>query len=135
MTVVRAPIDGQVLKIDTHEGEKVGPEGILELGDNSRMYAVAEVYETDVALIKVGQHAVVKTPVYDHALTGVVERIGLKIGKMDVLGTDPAAKTDARVVEVAIRLDESTLVNSATNLQVTVSIDVSTRPMPTAATS
>ena len=125
LTVVRAPIDGQVLKIHTRAGEKVGEEGIVELADNQQMYAVAEVYESDIARIKVGQRATVRTPVLDRELTGVVERVGLKIGKMDVLGTDPAAKTDARVVEVEVRLDESARVNASTNLQVTVSIDVS----------
>lgn len=125
MAFVRAPIDGQVLKIHTRPGEKVGPAGIVELADNEQMYAVAEVYETDVSRIEVGQRARVKTPVFAGELTGVVERIGLKIGKMDVLGTDPAAKTDARVVEVEVRLDDSRRVHRATNLQVTISIDVS----------
>jgi HlyD family secretion protein len=43
---------------------------------------------------------------------------------MDVLGTDPVAKTDARVVEVEVRLDDSTSVRNVTNMQVMVSIDV-----------
>lgn len=134
MTVVRAPINGQVLKIHTRAGEKVGNAGIVELADNEQMYAIAEVYETDVSRIQVGQLAKVKTPVLERELTGVVERIGLKIGKMDVLGTDPAAKTDARVVEVEVRLDDSTRVTGSTNLQVTISIDVSPQK-PAAAAS
>jgi HlyD family secretion protein len=124
MTVVRSPINAQVVKVHTRAGEKVDGDGIVELADNEQMYAVAEVYETDVARIQVGQRATVKTPVFDQELSGTVERIGLKIGKMDVLGTDPAAKTDARVVEVEIRLDDSSRVNASTNLQVTVAIDV-----------
>jgi HlyD family secretion protein len=51
-----------------------------------------------------------------------VERIGLKIGKLDVLDTDPVAKTDARVVEVHIRLDGGVDVSRLTNLQVEVEI-------------
>ena len=51
-----------------------------------------------------------------------MERIGLKIGKADTLGVDPIAKTDARVVEVEIRLDDSNSVNTLTNAQVEVSI-------------
>ena len=133
MTVVRAPLDGQVIKIHARAGEKVGSDGILELADNENMYAVAEVYETDISKIQLGQRATITTPVLDHPLTGVVDRVGYKIGKMDVLGTDPAAKTDARVVEVDVRLDQSSLVKSATNLQVTVSIDVSKKAAATAA--
>jgi HlyD family secretion protein len=125
LTVVRAPINGRVLKVHCRDGEKVGNDGIIELADNGVMYAVAEVYETDVSKIHVGQHATVKTPLLDHELTGVVERVGMKIGKLDILGTDPASKTDARVVEVEVRLDEGSEVSTATNLQVVVSIDVS----------
>jgi HlyD family secretion protein len=133
MTIVRAPVDGQVIKVHAYSGEKVGADGIVEIADNEQMYAIAEVYETDVAKIQVGQRATVRTPVFDKEFTGVVERVGLKIGKMDVLGTDPAAKTDARVVEVEVRLDDSAPVNASTNLQVTISIDVSGRPVPAAA--
>jgi HlyD family secretion protein len=124
LTVIRAPITGQVLKVHTRAGEKVVPEGIVELADNEQMYAIAEVYETDVSRIQVGQKASIKSPSVAQPLSGVVERIGLKIGKMDVLGTDPAAKTDARVVEVEVRLDDSVKVSAATNLQVEVMIDV-----------
>ncbi|MGL6343165.1 MAG: HlyD family secretion protein, partial [Waterburya sp.] len=38
-------------------------------------------------------------------ITGKVSQIGLKIGKQDVLNTDPAADVDSRVVEVKIYLD------------------------------
>jgi HlyD family secretion protein len=53
-----------------------------------------------------------------------VDHIGLQIGKKDVLDTDPAADTDARVVEVKIRLDPeaSQVVAGLTYLQVNVKI-------------
>ena len=50
--------------------------------------------------------------------TGRVERIGLKVGKMESLATDPVSRADARVVEVEIRLDKSELAADLTNLQV-----------------
>jgi HlyD family secretion protein len=121
-STVRAPIDGQVLKIHARPGEKVGPQGILELGRTDEMYAIAEVYETDVRRIKVGQRARVSSPALEAPLEGVVERVGMKIGKLDALSTDPAARTDARVVEVEIRLDDSEPVKSLTNLQVEIAI-------------
>jgi HlyD family secretion protein len=121
-STVRAPFDGQVLEIHARTGERVGPEGILELGRTDEMYAIAEVYETDVRHIKVGQRAKVSSPALEAPLGGVVERVGMKIGKLDALSTDPAARTDARVVEVEIRLDESEPVKGLTNLQVEVAI-------------
>ena len=47
----------------------------------------------------------------------------LKIGKKDILSSDPVAATDARVVEVQIVLDDSELVASLTNLTVEVEIE------------
>jgi HlyD family secretion protein len=119
---VRSPIDGQVVKVYTRSGERVGPSGILELAQNDRMYAVAEVYETDIGRVKVGQKATIASPAFETPLTGTVETIGLKIGKMDVLSTDPTAKTDARVVEVKILLDDAKRAAGLTNLQVEVAI-------------
>jgi HlyD family secretion protein len=122
LSVVRAPMAGQVLEIHARRGERVGPMGVLELGDTGRMYAVAEVYETDIGSVAKGQSATVLSAALSAPLKGKVERIGLKVGRMDVLGTDPIAKTDARVVEVRIRLDDAAAVASLTNLQVEVKI-------------
>jgi HlyD family secretion protein len=122
LALVRSPIAGQVLKVHAHAGEKVGGDGIAELARTDAMYAVAEVYETDVRRVKAGQRATVKSPALPHELSGTVEKVALKIGKLDALGTDPTARTDARVVEVEIRLDDSTLAAALTNLEVDVLI-------------
>jgi HlyD family secretion protein len=58
----------------------------------------------------------------DQELTGKVERISLKVGRLDAVGTDPIAKTDARVVEVFILLDDSAAVSHFTNMQIKVEI-------------
>ena len=42
--------------------------------------------------------------------------------KQDEIGTDPAARKDARIVEVEIELDDSETVAGLTNLQVEVVI-------------
>lgn len=117
---VRSPIDGQVLKIHSREGERVAVDGIVEIGATSSMYAVAEVYETDIGRIRVGQRASVESPALPRVLEGSVERIGLRIGKQDVLSTDPVADTDARVVEVEVRLDDPEPAARLTNLRVDV---------------
>lgn len=123
LAVVRSPIAGQVLEVHAREGEKVGPDGIAEIGRTQMMYAIAEVYETDVGRVRIGQRAEVSSPALAEPVHGTVDRIGLKIGKKDVLDTDPAARTDARVVEVEIRLDDSEPVAGLTNLQVDVAIE------------
>ena len=124
LAVVHSPMRAQILEIHAHPGERVGPEGILELGRTDNMYVVAEIYETDISLIEKGQAATVKVGAVEDALTGTVDRISLKVGRLDILGTDPIAKTDARVVEVYIKLDNAEAVSGYTNMQVEVEIHI-----------
>jgi HlyD family secretion protein len=119
---VHSPIAGQVLEVLARPGELIQGEGILEVGRVDRMYAIAEVYETDIRNVLVGQKATVTSDALDAPLTGTVERIRLKVQKQDEIGTDPAARKDARIVEVEILLDESERAAAFTNLQVEVVI-------------
>jgi HlyD family secretion protein len=129
-TVIRAPQSGQILKILKKQSEALEPstggnsggQGIVELGNTAQMYVVAEVYETDVGRVRVGQRAAIASSAFSGQIAGVVERVGLKIGKNDVTNTDPAANTDTRVVDVKIRLLNSRPVAHLTNLQVQVVI-------------
>ena len=122
---VRAPIDGQILKINSKVGETVSQtNGVVDLGNTSQMYVVAEIYETDIGKIKVGQKASIESEAFEGEITGKVDRLGLRIAKNDVLGTDPAAKTDVRIIEVKIKLDDSTKVSALTNLQVRVKVEI-----------
>lgn len=125
---VRSPQAGKVLKIHTRAGERVGNDGIISLGQTDRMVAVAEVYESDLSRIRSGQNATVtsKNNAFSEVLQGKVVEVGLEINKKDVLNTDPAAKFDARVVEVKVLLDKaaSRRVAGLTNLSIQVSIDV-----------
>ena len=122
MALIRAPGRGQVLKIYTRPGEKVGPEGFLELGETDRMTVVAEVYETDVHRLAEGQAAVITSPALAQPLQGKVIKVGFRVGKMDVLSSDPVADTDARVVETTILMDDPAPLQRLTNLQVDVEI-------------
>ena len=110
LTSVKAPTDGQIIKITTYPGEIVDDDGVVEFAQTSRMMVVAEVYESDIDKVKLGQTATIKseTGAFKGEVTGQVRQIGLKIGKQDVLNTDPAADVDSRVVEVKIHLDDET---------------------------
>lgn len=127
LAYVRSPRSGRVLKIHIRPGEVVSNqgEGILIVGQTDQMYAVAEVYETDIGKVRLGQRATITSDAFTGKLQGTVDQIGWQVGKKDVLSTDPAAATDVRVVEVKIRLDpaSSQRVAGLTNLQVTVEIE------------
>lgn len=119
---IRAPVDGRVLDVHARPGEMVGPQGILELGRVDRMYAIAEVYETDIGKVRVGQTATISSRAIGRTLTGTVERIRQQVRKQDQLGTDPAARKDARIVEVEIKLDNPAPAAGLSNLQVEIII-------------
>lgn len=106
---VRAPVGGRILKINTRAGETIDDnQGIAELGQTTEMIVVAEVYESDIRKVRLGQRVTITSEgkAFEGELRGTVSQVGLQIGKKDILNTDPAADVDSRVVEVNIRLNQ-----------------------------
>ncbi|MCC3583503.1 MAG: biotin/lipoyl-binding protein [Microcoleus sp. PH2017_29_MFU_D_A] len=124
LAYIHAPRDAQVLKIHTYPGEKVGNDGIVELGQTREMLAVAEIYQSDVDKVRIGQPAKITSDSFQGELQGKVEYIGLQVQRQNIVNTDPSANIDARIVEVKVRLDaaSSQKVAGLTNLQVKVAI-------------
>ncbi|RPI80845.1 MAG: hemolysin D, partial [Planctomycetaceae bacterium] len=137
---VRNPSAGRVLKIHTQPGERVGDVGLMELGDVDRMQAVAEVFEGDVSALEAGLPAVVRVDSTGERFEGEVEELGSLVGRKVVLTNDPVSDTDARVVEVRIRLSESDSLRVArlSNARVEVTVELpaakSAAPPPVATT-
>lgn len=123
---IRTPIAGQVLKVHSRAGEVVNPQGILEIAQTDQMIVIAEVYETDIERVKIGQAAIVVSGATEGKLKGTVSQIGLQVSQQESFNTDPTATTDNRVVEVEITLepDSSQQVRDLSNLQVQVVIQV-----------
>jgi len=122
MSLIRAPDPMQVLKIHVDPGERVGKDGVMELGQTRQMSVIAEVYETDIGRVRPGQEAIIRSPALPSEVKGQVTDIGFQVGRMDVLDIDPVARTDARVIEVIITLGENSGLDALTNLQVDVEI-------------
>jgi HlyD family secretion protein len=120
--IIKAPMDGRILRVVRNPGELVDLEGLIEMGDVDHMYAIAEVYETDIGRVKPGQKATVTSKALEKPLTGVVDHVRLQVRKQDATGTDPASRKDARVVEVEVKLDDPKPVANLSNLQVEVVI-------------
>lgn len=120
---IHAPVSGKILAITTRPGERIGPQAILELGRVHRMLAIAEVYEADIGRLRIGQQATISSAALPASITGHIERIRPLVHKQGQIGTDPAARKDARIVEVEVLLDAPESVATLTHLQVDVQFD------------
>jgi HlyD family secretion protein len=115
---VRAPISGQILKIQTRLGEKVSDKGIADLAQTANMVAVTEVYQSDISKIKPRQKATVTSQAFSGELPGTVLQIGREVKQQNVFSNQPGENLDRRIIEVKIRLENSQKVAGLTNLQV-----------------
>jgi HlyD family secretion protein len=122
-SLIRSPLDGQVLKIHAWPGEEVGPNGVLELARTGPMYVLADVAENDMGRIRPGQHARISGYGLPMSLSGVVESVGLRVTQNSILKVDPAEFSDSRVVEAKIRLDGGEQVAHLIHLRVNVLIE------------
>jgi HlyD family secretion protein len=121
---IRAPMTGQIIKIHTRVGEKIGDEGIADFAQTNAMMAVAEVYQTDISKIKLGQKAIITSQGFTGELQGTVQQIGLQVKRQNIFGDQPGENLDSRIVEVKILLnpEDSKKVSGLTNLQVQTAI-------------
>jgi HlyD family secretion protein len=133
-TQVRVPISGQILRINTRVGELVSTQqGIAELGRTNQMYAIAEVYETDIVKVRPGLQATITSEYggFGGEIRGKVDQIGLQIGKtrLNQDQSNPTNDVNARVVEVKIRLNpqDSPKVAALTGMQVRVKINTDSK--------
>lgn len=121
--IIRAPYNGVVLKIHAWQGAEIGPRGILELAKVDQMCVIAEVAESDSQRVKVGQRAKITGYSLPHPIEGTVERLGLKVSRNSLVRDNPVNLTDARIVEIKIRLDDSGKVRNLIDAQVEVLIN------------
>lgn len=122
--VVKAPSDGQILKIRTRPGEVVRSQTILTMANLEQMCVVAEIYETDLLRLLAGQKVIVTAAALPKPLTGQVLFVGRSINQQAVYDLDPASPSDSRVAEIRILLDDAHPASRLVNLQVAVAIDV-----------
>jgi len=111
-----------VLKVHLHLGEVVTQGPILQLGDLRNMVCVAEVHESDVKELSVGQTVTIRSPAFSGqfadgtldtttkvrsgGMKGHVVRIGRMIVSPGLSNRNPLAPIDRSVVEVRIEIDD-----------------------------
>lgn len=118
---VFAPQAGIILDVAVRTGERVPSEGVLQMGQTAQMEVELEVFQTLAPRVRVGQEVSVSSEVFgEPPLHGRVSRIGTLVGKQAITADDPAANTDARILEVLVELDGPSSVRAAkyVNLEV-----------------
>ncbi len=130
---IRSPIPGTVLDIALHPGDTIGPRPIMDVANLSPMYCIAEVYESDRALLQNGMSARITSPALvgsrsanPTGLTGTVVNVGQMISRTTLDNLDPFKPQDKHVFVVKIKLDEQSqpIAEQYINLQVEVEIEI-----------
>lgn len=108
-TQLKSPIDGIVLQILVREGERPNSSGVINVGANKLMEALIEVYESDIDRVQIGQavNLISENGGFNGSLRGQVSLISPQVRQRRVLSTDPTGDADSRVVEVRVKLDNS----------------------------
>lgn len=125
--VVFAPIAGTILDIHATPGQRPPTGGIMDMGDTSQMMAEVEIWQDRIATIKSGQPVELAAVALGQTLRGVVDSIGLTVGRQGLISNDAAENKDARVIRVLVKLDAASSEVAAryTNLEVIARIDTS----------
>jgi HlyD family secretion protein len=117
---IKSPQNGVIFDIYTRAGEVVSNNGIVEIGQTNQMYAVVEVYQSDISQIRPQQQVTISSNSLPDKLQGKVDWIGWKVQRQNVVNADPTDNIDSRVVEVHVQLDQDSSEKAAkfTNLQI-----------------
>ena len=127
LTYITSTIDGTILRIHTKNGEVIGTSGFAEIGNTSKMQVLAEVYQTDIQNVRLGQKAIITSTTFPGKLQGTVREVGWQVDKQGIFSINPNSDADRRVIEVKISIDDSTdsqKISRLTNLQVDVAIQI-----------
>src|SRR5262245_25079298 len=108
-TRIRAPSNGTVLVLNAKQGEIVAPspeQPLVAMGDMSVVRVKAEVDEGDVAKVKLGQAAFVRSISHPgRDFEGKVHRIAPSLAQPKIGPRGPRRANDVEVMEVTIDLE------------------------------
>jgi HlyD family secretion protein len=126
--LLRAPADGTVITLHARPGERPGSAGVLDFGDTRTMTAEVELYQADLARVRVGQRVTLRSPALAEPLAGQVSAIGLSVRRQQLVDTSPAANLDARVVKATVVLDGPSSARARQLVGLEVRAHIETRP-------
>jgi ABC exporter DevB family membrane fusion protein len=109
-TFVRSPVDGVVVKRYMNPGESISYESlfqpIVSVSDTTRLMVRAEIDETDIGKIQIGQRAEIRCDAFPgQTFYGRVVRISGGLGKKKIQTDNPTEKVDTDVLESFVEVD------------------------------
>lgn len=127
---IRSPIAGKVLRIRSRAGEKPSDDGIIDIAQTDRMIIIAEVYQTDIATVKLGQRVTAIGQAFAGELQGEIYNIGQQVNAQTLTTNQPGENLDRRIIEVKVRLtpESRAKVAGLTYLQVQTIIQLTPQP-------
>jgi multidrug resistance efflux pump len=105
--LIRSPLDGVVVQIFSRQGERVSPTGIIKIVDMAQLRVLADVDELHVGRIKPGGKVDITFRGNNEVYKGTIERIAPTVKRMQRVEPDGGSSTDARVVQVEIKIDDT----------------------------
>jgi len=110
--VIKAPCDGTIIEILQNVGESTGSGTIITMADLRQIYVIADIFESDLLKLSLGQSVTITSNSLPKALTGQIESIGRVISEK------------SKVAKVKIRLNHSEVADKLINMEVNVSINL-----------
>lgn len=111
-TSIKAPLSGKVVRKYLQKGEMVSKEVqpiILAVADTEKIRVNAEVDETDIGKVRVGDAVEVTCYAYPGKIFhGTVQEISDYAGIRKFKPNNPARNTDMKIVQVKVSLNEKT---------------------------
>lgn len=109
-TFIRSPVDGVVVKRFMNPGESISYESlyqpIISVADTTRLMVRAEVDETDIGKVQIGQRAEIRCDAFPgQAFFGRVTHISGGLGKKKIQTDNPTEKIDTDILETFIEVD------------------------------
>jgi HlyD family secretion protein len=109
-TLIRAPIDGIVLRRHRRSGESVSTQfdsPIVTIADDRVRRVRVDVDEADIGRIALGQSAYVTADAFGaRRFSGKVVRVGQLLGRKNVRTDEPTERVDTKVLETLLELED-----------------------------
>ena len=123
-SVIRSPLTGKLIQIYSWPGMRETDNGLALIGRTNEMEAWAQVFQADLPLLRIGQHALIQPEDqgFQGEIKGIVKSIIGEISQKDLFAINANNDVNARValVKVSINDKDSTKLQNLSGLNVIV---------------